>query len=119
MKCLNPCSNGTLSDCASNSRNFKFNCLNPYSNGRYSRREYFAFNKCNAVIVLILILMEDALGVPGYKLVLENGNVFVVMEYKNTKIVFPEGSDYRILSAAERLTKEGILKEFAEKKASK
>ena len=29
---------------------------------------------------------------PGYKLVLENGNTFVVMEYKNTKIVFPEGS---------------------------
>lgn len=29
---------------------------------------------------------------PGYKLVLENGNIFVVKEYKNTKIVFPEGS---------------------------
>ena len=29
---------------------------------------------------------------PGHKLVLENGNVFVVMKYKNTKIVFPEGS---------------------------
>ena len=30
---------------------------------------------------------------PGHKLVLENGNVFVVMNYKNTKIVFPEGSN--------------------------
>ena len=29
---------------------------------------------------------------PGYKVELENGNVFVVREYKNTKIVFPEGS---------------------------
>ena len=29
---------------------------------------------------------------PGYKLVLENKNIFVVREYKNTKIVFPEGS---------------------------
>lgn len=33
---------------------------------------------------------------PGYKLVLENGNVFVVMKYKNTKIVFPEGSNCSI-----------------------
>ena len=30
---------------------------------------------------------------PGYKLALKNGNVFVVMEYKSTKIVFPEGSN--------------------------
>ena len=35
---------------------------------------------------------------PGYKLVLENGNVFVVMEYKNTKIAFPEGSSYSVTS---------------------
>lgn len=35
---------------------------------------------------------------PGHKLVLENGNVFVVMEYKNTKIAFPEGSSYSVTS---------------------
>lgn len=35
---------------------------------------------------------------PGHKLVLENGNVFVVMEYKNTKIVFPEGSNRTVTS---------------------
>ena len=35
---------------------------------------------------------------PGYKLVLENGSTFVVMEYKNTKIVFPEGCSRSVLS---------------------
>lgn len=35
---------------------------------------------------------------PGHKLVLENGNVFVVMEYKNTKIAFPEGSSRTVTS---------------------
>lgn len=35
---------------------------------------------------------------PGHKLVLENGNVFVVREYKNTKIVFPEGCSRSVLS---------------------
>jgi hypothetical protein len=35
---------------------------------------------------------------PGHKLVLENGNVFVVMDYKNTKIVFPEGSSRTVTS---------------------
>ena len=38
---------------------------------------------------------------PGHKLVLENGNVFVVMEYKNTKIAFPEGSNRTITSLDE------------------
>ena len=38
---------------------------------------------------------------PGHKLVLENGNVFVVMDYKNTKIVFPEGSSRTLLSLDE------------------
>lgn len=38
---------------------------------------------------------------PGHKLVLENGNVFVVMEYKNTKIVFPEGSNHSVTSLDE------------------
>lgn len=38
---------------------------------------------------------------PGYKLVLENGNVFVVMVYKNTKIVFPEGSNCTITALDE------------------
>lgn len=38
---------------------------------------------------------------PGHKLVLENGNVFVVMEYKNTKIAFPEGSSRTITSLDE------------------
>ena len=38
---------------------------------------------------------------PGHKLVLENGNVFVVMGYKNTKIVFPEGSSCTLLSLDE------------------
>lgn len=35
---------------------------------------------------------------PGHKLVLENGNVFVVMEYKNTKIAFPEGSSRTVMA---------------------
>ena len=35
---------------------------------------------------------------PGHKLVLENGNVFVVIEYKNTKIAFPEGSSRTVTS---------------------
>lgn len=35
---------------------------------------------------------------PGHKLVLENGNTFVVREYKNTKIVFPEGCNRSVLS---------------------
>ena len=35
---------------------------------------------------------------PGHKLVLENGNTFVVREYKGTKIVFPEGSSRSVLS---------------------
>ena len=35
---------------------------------------------------------------PGHKLVLENGNVFVVREYKNTKIAFPEGSSRTVTS---------------------
>lgn len=38
---------------------------------------------------------------PGHKVVLENGNVFVVMEYKNTKIVFPEGSSRSVTSLDE------------------
>ena len=44
---------------------------------------------------------------PGYKLVLENGNVFVVMEYKNTKIVFPEGSS-RTLRSLDELCDEDL-----------
>ena len=38
---------------------------------------------------------------PGHKLVLENGSTFVVMEYKHTKIVFPEGSSRTLLSLDE------------------
>ena len=38
---------------------------------------------------------------PGHRLVLENGNVFVVREYKNTKIVFPEGCSRSVLSLDE------------------
>jgi hypothetical protein len=40
--------------------------------------------------------MKTANILPGHKLVLENGNVFVVMEYKGTKIAFPEGSSCTI-----------------------
>lgn len=38
---------------------------------------------------------------PGYKLVLENGSTFVVMEYNHTKIVFPEGSSRSVTSLDE------------------
>ena len=38
---------------------------------------------------------------PGYKIVLENGNTFVIMEYKNTKIAFPEGSNRSITALDE------------------
>lgn len=44
---------------------------------------------------------------PGHKLVLENGNVFVVMEYKNTKIAFPEGSS-RTITALDELCEEDM-----------
>lgn len=48
-----------------------------------------------------LSVMKTTCILPGYKLVLENGNVFVVMEYKNTKIAFPEGSSRTITSLDE------------------
>lgn len=38
---------------------------------------------------------------PGYKLELDNGNIFVVMEYKNAKIAFPEGSSRSVTSLDE------------------
>ena len=44
---------------------------------------------------------------PGHKLVLENGNVFVVMEYKGTKIAFPEGST-RSVTALDELCEEDM-----------
>ena len=43
---------------------------------------------------------------PGYKLVLENENIFVVMEYKNTKIVFPEGSSCSVTSLGDLCNKD-------------
>ena len=44
---------------------------------------------------------------PGHKLLLENGNAFVVMEYKGTKIVFPEGSN-RTITALDDLCEEDL-----------
>ena len=44
---------------------------------------------------------------PGYKVVLENGNTFVIMEYKNTKIAFPEGST-RSVTALDELCEEDM-----------
>lgn len=38
---------------------------------------------------------------PGYKLVLENGNSFLVKEYKGTEIIFPEGSNHSSISLDE------------------
>ena len=38
-------------------------CLNPYSNGRYSRRTGSDLDIDAEISVLILILMEDTLGV--------------------------------------------------------
>ena len=51
--------------------------------------------------------MKTANILPGHKLVLENGNVFVVMEYKNTKIAFPEGSS-RSITALDELCEEDL-----------
>ena len=48
-----------------------------------------------------LSIMKTNNILPGYKLELENGNTFVVKEYKNTKIVFPEGSSRSVLSLDE------------------
>ena len=48
-----------------------------------------------------LSIMKTNNILPGYKLVLENGNTFVVMEYKHTKIVFPEGSSRSVTSLDE------------------
>lgn len=45
-----------------------------------------------------LSIMKTNNILPGYKLVLENGNVFVVKEYKDTKIVFLEGSSRSVTS---------------------
>ena len=47
------------------------------------------------------IKMKTSNILPGHKLVLENGSVFVVREYKNTKIVFPEGCSRSVLSLDE------------------
>ena len=44
---------------------------------------------------------------PGHKVVLENGNTFVIMEYKNTKIAFPEGST-RSVTALDELCEEDM-----------
>ena len=45
--------------------------------------------------------MKTTCILPGYKIVLENGSTFVVMEYKHTKIVFPEGSCRSVTSLDE------------------
>lgn len=44
------------------------------------------------------LIMKTNNILPGYKLVLENGNVFVVKEYKDTKIVFSEDSSRSVTS---------------------
>lgn len=54
-----------------------------------------------------LSIMKTNNILPGHKLVLENGNVFVVMEYKNTKIAFPEGSS-RSATSLEDLCNEDL-----------
>jgi hypothetical protein len=46
-------------------------------------------------------IMKTNKVLPGYKLVLENGNTFIVREYKNVKIVFPEGSSRSVISLDE------------------
>lgn len=51
--------------------------------------------------------MKTANILPGHKLVLENGNVFVVMEYKGTRIAFPEGSS-RTITALDELCEEDM-----------
>ena len=48
-----------------------------------------------------LSIMKTTCILPGYKIVLENGSTFVVMEYKHTKIVFPEGSCRSVTSLDE------------------
>ena len=48
-----------------------------------------------------LNIMKTNRILPGYKLVLENGNVFVVKEYKGVKIAFPEGSSRSVTSLDE------------------
>jgi hypothetical protein len=48
-----------------------------------------------------LSTMKTTYIMPGYKLVLENGSTFVVMEYKHTKIVFPEGSSRSVTALDE------------------
>lgn len=48
-----------------------------------------------------LSIMKTNNILPGYKLVLENGSTFVVIEYKHTKIVFPEGSSRSVTSLDE------------------
>ena len=48
-----------------------------------------------------LSIMKTNNILPGYKLVLENGSTFVVMEYNHTKIVFPEGSSRSVTSLDE------------------
>ena len=47
------------------------------------------------------VKMKTSNILPGHKLVLENGNVFVVREYKNTKIAFPEGCSRSVTSLDE------------------
>lgn len=52
------------------------------------------------------ISMKTTNILPGHKLVLENGNVFVIMEYKNTKIAFPEGSSRSVTSLGDLCNKD-------------
>lgn len=48
---------------------------------------------------------------PGYKLVLENGNTFVVAKYKDVKIAFPEGS-YHSITALEDICEEDLTPKY-------
>jgi hypothetical protein len=45
-----------------------------------------------------LNIMKRSNILPGYKLVLENGNTFVVMEYNRIKILFSEGSHRSVIT---------------------
>ena len=48
---------------------------------------------------------------PGYKIVLENGNTFVIAKYKDVKIAFPEGSHCSV-TALDDLCEEDLTPKY-------
>ena len=83
-RCLNPCFNGRYSRRSCLTSRCQFGeSLNPCFNGRYSRR-IAAIKKKNLYVVLILVLMEDTLGVVGFVLAIDYPIVLILVLMEDT-----------------------------------